>query len=214
MITVDSQIVTRFEKILELRRIPLVLRSEYRKWLRYFLDFQSKYAPSTLRSVQVRLFSEKLRSKGQTEAQVRQAADAVSLFFTSQQKMSFAASVAGPGSSPATVQQGLPEQLRRVGDLPYVSVVKESILVCTPPGPPASDELTMRRKGRFDDWRCLKKTAHPAWDNIIAALAGEIKARHYSRKTLQHYAIGRENIRAIFGIRIRPSCRRRKSKAI
>ncbi|HWR73308.1 MAG TPA: integron integrase [Nitrospirota bacterium] len=140
------------------------------------------------RSVQVRLFSEKLRLKGQTEAQVRQAADAVSLFFTSRQKMPFTASKVGPGIAPATVLQGLLEQSRRVDDFPHASVVKEPAMVCTPPGPPVSDELSMRRKGRFDDWRCLRKTRYPAWDNIIASLAGEIKARHYSRKTLQHYA--------------------------
>ena len=44
------------------------------------------------------------------------------------------------------------------------------------------------RGRRFDDWRCLKKTAYPAWDGIIAALADQIKTLHYSRKTLQHYA--------------------------
>ncbi len=61
-------------------------------------------------------------------------------------------------------------------------------MVCDPPGSPVPDEHIMRRKGRFDDWRCLKKTGYPAWDAIIASLADEIKTRHYSRKTLQHYA--------------------------
>ncbi|MEK6742656.1 MAG: integron integrase [Nitrospirota bacterium] len=66
--------------------------------------------------------------------------------------------------------------------------MKESGMICEPPGPPVPDGHSWRRKGRFDDWRCLRKTDHPAWDAIIASLADEIKTRHYSRKTLQHYA--------------------------
>ncbi len=45
-----------------------------------------------------------------------------------------------------------------------------------------------RRKGKYDDWRCLRRSGYPAWDDIIARLADEISTRHYSRKTLQHYA--------------------------
>ena len=61
-------------------------------------------------------------------------------------------------------------------------------MLCDPPGSPEPDGYSKRRKGRFDDWRCLRKTQYPAWDSIITLLADEIKARHYSRKTLQHYA--------------------------
>ncbi|MBI4686563.1 MAG: integron integrase [Nitrospirae bacterium] len=41
---------------------------------------------------------------------------------------------------------------------------------------------------RFNEWRCLEKSAFPAWDKIISNLAAEIKTRHYSRKTLKAYA--------------------------
>ena len=41
---------------------------------------------------------------------------------------------------------------------------------------------------RFGEWRCLDKSESPAWDKIIDNLAGEIKTRHYSRKTLKAYA--------------------------
>lgn len=34
-----------------------------------------------------------------------------------------------------------------------------------------------------------EKTDSPEWDNLIAKLAGEIKVRHYSRKTLKTYAL-------------------------
>jgi integron integrase len=184
---VDSDLLTRFANMMNMRHVPPILHREYRKWLQYFLDFQAKYPQPKERSVQVRLFSEKLRSKGQTEAQVQQAADAISLFFTSQQKKPDVSSPAGSGFRPRAVLPCGPEEPLGQGPI-RVSVVKEPGMVCEPPGLPVSDERTMRRKGMFDDWRCLRKTRHPAWDDIIASLSDEIKARHYSRKTLQHYA--------------------------
>jgi len=86
MKNIPTEILARFDDILKLRDVPLFSRPEYRKWVRYFLDFQTKYPLPGERSVQVRLFSEKLRSKGQAEVQVEQAASAVSFFFASQQK--------------------------------------------------------------------------------------------------------------------------------
>jgi integron integrase len=41
---------------------------------------------------------------------------------------------------------------------------------------------------RYNEWRCLKKSNSPAWDQAINTLAAEIKVRHYSRKTLKTYA--------------------------
>jgi hypothetical protein len=57
MIKVDPDILARFDDMLKMRRVQPILRPEYRKWLRYFLDFQSKYRLSEERSIQVRLFS-------------------------------------------------------------------------------------------------------------------------------------------------------------
>jgi site-specific recombinase XerD len=86
MNSIHPDILANFDNMMKMRQVPIVDHSHYRKWLRYFLDFQARYLQSEERSVQIRMFSEKLRSKGQTEAQVRQAADAVSLFFTTQEK--------------------------------------------------------------------------------------------------------------------------------
>lgn len=187
MKSIRPEIIARFDNMLKMRKVPLVLRPEYRKWMRYFLDFQDKYAQSDERSVQVRLFSEKLRSKGQTEAQVQQAADAVSLFFTTQQMRQVSSSPASSGAVPCEVVHGVPEQPRGQDPM-QVSIERVSGMVCDPPESPVPADHSKRRKGRFDDWRCLRKTEHPAWDAIVARLADEIKTRHYSRKTLQHYA--------------------------
>src|SRR5574341_1728294 len=100
MKSIQPENLARFDNILKIRQLPFPVRPEYRKWLRYFLDFQVKYPQPGERSDQVRLFSEKLRSKGQTETQVRQAADAVSLFFASQQKAPVAPASIRPASVP------------------------------------------------------------------------------------------------------------------
>lgn len=59
---------------MEKKAVPPRHRPDYRKWLRYFLDFREKYSPPESRSDQVRLFIEKLKSKGQTQQQLVQAA--------------------------------------------------------------------------------------------------------------------------------------------
>jgi len=61
-------------------------------------------------------------------------------------------------------------------------------MVCEIPGPPAGEVSSNWRGRRYDDWRCLRTSGHSAWDAIIGLLADEIKTRHYSRKTLLHYA--------------------------
>jgi hypothetical protein len=187
MNSIHPDILANFDNMMKMRQVPIVDHSHYRKWLRYFLDFQARYLQSEERSVQIRMFSEKLRSKGQTEAQVRQAADAVSLFFTTQQKRPVASSPAATADVPGKARHGVPEQSLGQDSL-TMSVVKELVMVCEPPGLPEPEGHGKRRKGRFDDWRCLRRTSYPAWDAIIVLLADEIKARHYSRKTLQHYA--------------------------
>lgn len=184
---IHPDILTCFNNILMERKLPFPLHPEYRKWLRYFLDFQAKYPQPGERSVQVRLFSEKLRSKGQTQVQLRQAADAISLFFASQKIMPV------PCQATRLVAHADPTGEDR-SIVPAVQVPAPSparqgaAMICEPPGPPVPEGQNWRHKGRFDDWRCLRRTEHTAWDAIISGLANEIRTRHYSRKTLQHYA--------------------------
>ena len=187
MKTIPPEILSRFDNILKMRKLPSPLHSDYRKWLRYFLDFQAKYPQPDERSVQIRLFSEKLQSKGQTASQVKQAADAVSIFFAFQQKAPITHSATRSGAVPDTTDKSTAGQ--PCTQVPAQSRTgKGAGMVCELPGPPVPAGHSWRRKGRFDDWRCLRTTAYPAWDAVIASLADEIKTRHYSRKTLQHYA--------------------------
>ena len=83
---IPKDLLIQFDDILKQRNVPLSSHSDYRKWLRYFLDYRAKYSPPDAKSDQVRLFAEKLRSKNQTAKQLEEAADAVSLLFALQQR--------------------------------------------------------------------------------------------------------------------------------
>ena len=150
MKSIPPEVLSRFDDVLKLRDVPLFSRPEYRKWVRYFLDFQTKYPLPGEKSDQVRLFSEKLKSKGQAEVQVEQAADAVSLFFASQQKRQAAFAEIHAGAVPHSVVRGVPKKPLEQNSM-QPAAVKEAGMVCEPPGWPTSDERSEQRKGRYDD---------------------------------------------------------------
>jgi hypothetical protein len=97
MLPIPDNILKRFDAILEKRDVAPALRADFKKWLRYFLDFCAKYPPPATRSDQVRLFIDKLREKRQTLDQQKQAAYAVSLYFELQQAQAM------PPSSPPAI---------------------------------------------------------------------------------------------------------------
>ncbi len=61
---IPEDILKQFNAVLEQKAIPSSLCDDYRKWLKYYLDFRVKYPPPDIKSEQVRLFIEKMRSKG------------------------------------------------------------------------------------------------------------------------------------------------------
>jgi len=166
---IPSVILTRFEDVLKKRAVPVDRHTDYKKWLRYYLDFKSKYSLPDSRSEHVRLFIEKLKKKKQSPEQQKQAAHAVSLFFESEKQKLLLISRYMTTSEGLTV--GAPDKLK---------------VPSNPSVPPFVSPLS--GKSRFNDWRCLKKTDSPEWDELIGKLAEEIKTRHYSRKTLKAYA--------------------------
>jgi integron integrase len=195
MLSIPPDILKQFDTDLGKKAVPFSIRADYRKWLRYYLDFRAKYQLPDSRPEQVRLFVEKLREKNQTPKQQEQAAHALSLFFASQRQEQYVASssdeampsqsVSGPAApNPArereaqsTVQQRVGTSLTQDGQgTPSVSSASS-----LPPGPRSTGGK------RFGEWRCLEKSGSPAWDTIIDNLAAEITIRHYSRKTLKAY---------------------------
>src|SRR4030067_3418897 len=78
---IPSDIWEQYSAVLKKRAVPVTLHADYRKWLRYYLDFRGKYTLPDSKSEQVRLFIQKLREKKQTPEQQKQAAHALSLYF-------------------------------------------------------------------------------------------------------------------------------------
>jgi hypothetical protein len=79
MIVIPSDILASYEAVLIKRAIPASRHPDYKKWIRYYLDFCDKHSVPDSRSERVRLFIGKLTEKKQTTEQQKQAAYAVSL---------------------------------------------------------------------------------------------------------------------------------------
>ena len=176
MQTIPSDIFEQFSAVLIKRAIPLSSHEDYRKWLRYYLDFRIKYTLPDSRSEHVRMFVQKLREKGQTPEQQKQAARALSIFFESQSKKRSEEGKQNNGKSGSATIQKSPLPLS-------ISPLKGERAE-------GGNKAGVEQRGgsRFNEWRCLEKSGSSEWDKIIDDLAAEITTRHYSRKTLKTYA--------------------------
>jgi hypothetical protein len=174
MITIPEDVLVSFDGLMEKRAVPIQQRPDYRKWLRYFLDFRSKYALPESRSDQVRLFIEKLRSKGQMQ-QLGQAAQAVSVYFTMKGK---------EATTPADAQG---RTIPLLSGAPMTSAAENEAAETSATG--VAEKGYAHRSGyRYDEVRFRKKTGSPEWDKVVEQLEAEIATRHYSRRTLITYA--------------------------
>jgi integron integrase len=194
MLPIPQDVLAKFDAILRERAVPAPFHADYRKWLRYFLDFRSKYPLPEPRSEQVRLFIRKLQEKKQSPEQQKQAAHALPLFFESQPQMKPAPVKRENGKPEFANIQPSPTPISVThlkGDKVDSPVLNDKHGTAT--APPVQSEGKSEGKGQrseshYNEWRCLNKSASPAWNKIIESLAAEIKVRHYSRKTLKCYA--------------------------
>ena len=79
---ISDNVLSLFNAVLDKKVHSSGLHADYRKWLRFFLDYCSRYDPPKNRSELVRLFIAKIRSKGASGSDLHHAAHAVSLFFS------------------------------------------------------------------------------------------------------------------------------------
>jgi hypothetical protein len=218
MLPIPQDVLAQFEAVLKERAVPVSFHADYKKWLRYYLDFCAKYSLPDSKSEHVRLFIEKLRKKNQTPEQQKQAAHVLSLYFEILNAETKAATIPTSSQYRATTE-GLPLQVSEAATSPATPRSESSRRVATtfikgesfnnlsraeaitPIYSPLSDmqqphsvpktEPAIPKKSagsRYNEWRCLEKSGSPAWDKIIDNLTAEIKIRHYSRKTLKVYA--------------------------
>ena len=179
MLRIPNEVFNRYVAFLTARGIEVIFHGNYKKWLRYYLDFCDKYPVPKDTADRVRLFCEKLRDKGQSKTYQEQAAFAVSLYFEMNRQE----------------RQIQPRRITLHREAPLAeasdSVANES------PAPFPSDEvhsegamqLTPRRSpSQYTEAGYQEKSKSPEWDEILATMAAEIKVRHYSRRTLKTYA--------------------------
>lgn len=174
MIAVPHEVMTRFVMLLRERGVSDRQLEYYQKWLRYFYDFSSRYLQEHERAERVRLFLDKLKSKGQSSVQCQQAAHAVALYFELLEQAKSKECNAG-GQKPGEFKNEVPERLRPPSE-PVAST-------------PRSQLFSRLRTSRYSEAGYEEKSDSSEWDAVIGKLADEIKIRHYSRKTLKTYAL-------------------------
>jgi len=80
MLHIPEETGRRFEAAMAVAAVAVQERWYHRKWLRYYLDFCAKYGRPAAEETSLGPFIEKLASKNQSAAQLRQAAQAVRLY--------------------------------------------------------------------------------------------------------------------------------------
>ncbi len=130
MEAIPGDVLAQFGALLDQKRVPVSLHEDYRKWLRYYLDFRMKYPLPDDRSHHVRKFVEKLRSKGQSGKSLHHAAHALSLYFQ----------LAGT-SRPSTARNGVSCQMPAMAD-------SDAIQAGTSPPEQARRNKPAHQKGR------------------------------------------------------------------
>jgi site-specific recombinase XerD len=194
MIQVPGALLARFEACLAAKNISENLRVHYKKWLRFYLDFCSKYHRDTNKTESLADFQQKLREKRQTEIQQQQAGHAVSLYFDLLQTDKFVKlSVVSPASVLHEVVEvaeikfpSLQDPAREEQPVQLVPLAqKNSNEVCRqlPPAP----ELPQSRAVAVDDQ--VGPVTGTSWVSQFTRLAEEIQVRHYSPKTLATYRL-------------------------
>jgi len=78
---IPAALNAQFGALLVKNKIPQKFHNHYVKWLRYYLDFCQRYRFSESNSRSLPNFIRKLKEKGQTDAQQKQASEAIHIYY-------------------------------------------------------------------------------------------------------------------------------------
>ena len=167
MLDISTDIKTRFNALLVKKVIPEKCQDEYRKWLRYYLDFCRKYHFQELQQESLLHFIKKLQGKNQTQEQQKQASHAVSLYH---ELVKSGAKITNEDSQPhanrVSSGKGLSGNYKEQPQKQQDSEKNKA-------------EPVIKDKSVYDK----------SWKLAYANLCTEIKTRHYSPKTLKTYTM-------------------------
>ncbi len=199
MLSISNVLIKRYADYIKSCEVPSANVAEYIKWLRYFLDFSDKYPVPADKGGQIRLFCDKLREKKQSDAQRERAAHAVSRYFKLISQSGKDKTNASPAPEVTTSAQ--PDATTAVNASPPSELPggKEA-----PPHPrpyyvseePPRYAVIQSRRSQYNEAGYQVTSKSPEWDAVVETMAAEIKVRHYSRKTLQTYAMWSRNFQS------------------
>lgn len=160
MLNIPLEINRKYDEILTSKGVDRKLHGPYKKWLRFYLDFCSKYNHQSYQALSLSHFQQKLLSKGQSSYSREQATYAVSLF------LNMHVGVAGTAISAKNANA------RSIGAEPVVTVAEPRLAT--------QNEYSSSVSGEpYHGGR--------SWVSVYQRLAEEVKLRHYSPKTLRAY---------------------------
>lgn len=81
MKTLSPALIAEFDQSLKTSDVPLGMQMDYRKWLRFYLDFCMKYQHPPRDPDSLEPFLQKLASKNQSKASQEQAAASIKLYY-------------------------------------------------------------------------------------------------------------------------------------
>jgi integron integrase len=164
-LVIPQNISIKFNPILTQKKIPKSEHSNFRKWLRYYFDFCRKYHYTDSKRESLPHFIKKLQEKRQSPDQQKQAAFAISLYYSivrSGRKDNLLASEDSRGKAQPSYKQK-----QSLSPIPHN-------LVTLPPDP-----VNSKKRAAFENAR--------GWMEAIHGLSSLIKIKHYSPKTLWAY---------------------------
>ncbi|MBV6518905.1 MAG: integron integrase [Candidatus Brocadia sp. AMX3] len=167
MLNIPAALFTKYSILLSKKSVPVSLHNNYKKWLRYYLDFCHNHCYGYAERESLEHFMVKLHEKHQSPAMQEEAAQAVSLYYEMLRSAPhLPANHAGAGAAPLPV--------RGEGN-----VKPED----------CSDSLTSPTP-LFSKEEATKSGALSGkeWGKVYSDLFAEIKVRHYSPKTLRSYS--------------------------
>ena len=164
MINLTDELLPKYSLFLTKKLIPISLHNDYKKWLRFYLDFCHKYHQSYVTKDPLWKFIEKLRERKQSVEQQKQAEQSVSFYYE-------------------MLQSNIKNETAD-----NIAIKAESSFNATTAGKVSTDlspeqVLTDSKSNSSSNDLLIE------WKKLHADLVAEIKVRHYSPKTLKAYAM-------------------------
>ncbi|MCF6147137.1 MAG: integron integrase [Candidatus Kuenenia sp.] len=180
MLQIPQKIYNNYNLLLNNRDIPKNEQYDFRKWLRYYLDFCKKYNHSESKKESLPLFIRKLQEKHQSSHQQKQASYAITLYY----------SLIRPDSKKSafeynelniSVNENVPDYNINLSaennHLNKQSKPSRSVQSNNPKR--QVDSVNLKKNGAFEKAK--------RWNAAFNDLNNLIMVKHYSRKTLSAY---------------------------